>query len=137
MSAAEAGLARSRGGTRTEQLSILEVQRNQARDNVTSAEDAARNTLLSSIASVNDVVINSADDLFVDADEDTPKLILTSSNANLESSVETKRLLIQNIIDRHSVVSNQISIDTISELETMRENWSSLRTSKRPKRCFE
>jgi len=125
----EATLQKVLQGLRSEQLSILETQALQAEQNLDGALSAGKNTLLSAYASTDDAIARNADQLFINPDTDLPQIILTTTDAILETTAESDRLFIQDMLDRQQNVKNLLSNDDVllelevtkSELEFIKD----------------
>lgn len=105
LEAAEASLAKTQGGPRSEKLAVL-------RSNFESAQSSAVATLLSAYAAVDSAVRDSADQMFSNAEGTTPRLVFASSNAGRRNEVENLRVALGPVLSRQSLASASVSTDS-------------------------
>lgn len=115
---AEAQLSKMQGGTRSEQLRVLEAALTDAQSTHLTAEQGARNALLSAYATVNQSVIHSTDTLFKNASKYNPKVDFTVSDATLRNELSAERIDIRYILDRHEDATLTEPADISAEITT-------------------
>ncbi len=114
---AEAQLSKMQGGTRSEQLRVLEAALTDAQSTHLTAEQSARNALLGAYATVNQSVIHSTDTLFRNPSKYNPKVDFTVSDATLRNELSAERVDIRYILDRHEGATLTEPADINAEIQ--------------------
>ncbi len=109
----KAQLSKIKNGTRDEQLRVLEAAYTDAKAVYATAQNNARNTLLTTYATVNQNIIHGTDALFRNPSKYNPKIDFTLADADLRNKLSAERVDIRYILDRHANV-------TLSEIEDIR-----------------
>ncbi|MBL7045033.1 MAG: efflux RND transporter periplasmic adaptor subunit [Parcubacteria group bacterium] len=99
VASAEAALAKTLQGSRSEQISILELKLQQADDLLSEAKQATINTLRSEFATADDVVRNKIDQFISNPESENPKLTFVVTNSQLAIDIETGRSVLGNILE--------------------------------------
>jgi len=110
LEAAEAALEKTKGGPRSEKLAVLEAA-------FASAQSGAVNTLLSSYASVDSAVRDTADQMFSNPESGTPQLSFSSSNSQRRIKIENTRVTLGGVLERQKDSSESISTNSNLESE--------------------
>lgn len=120
---ARASLQKIEGGTRDEQLSILEITAANSKESYESAKIATVNDLISVYADIDDAIRRKADQTFSNPGGERPIFDLLTSDFQLVTQVESNRIEITKIINReslsHSIISTEI--DLAAEIATTKE----------------
>lgn len=119
--AADAALAKVRGGTRQEQLAVLDAGVTSAEDGYVTAVQSARNTLSSTYAAVSQAVINGTDTLFDISSRYNPRYLYTTKDLALTTTVENERMALWELLDREHSATTVTTADSalIDELSTV------------------
>lgn len=91
---AEASLAKTIQGSRSEQISILKLKLKQAEDLSNEAKQSTINTLRSEFATADDAILNKVDQFFSNPRSTDPQLSFTTTNSQLEIDIEFGRFAI-------------------------------------------
>jgi len=130
---ATAALTKVQGGTRSEQLAVLETNTKNATQALTEAQTAARNTLLSMYATSNATFEGGVDTMFDNADGANPRLVFGSRNSTALTKAEHERFLLQGIIERQvaaaNVVSNMNGDKVRAEIDTLEKEMAQMKTA--------
>ncbi len=113
---AKANLEKVKGASGAGELSVTS-----ARDAYLSAQSSGRNTVQNAYTTVNDAVARKADTMFSNANSNQPRFIPSTSNAQLVLSVESGRLMLQNILARHAKAGSapEYVDDLLEELKVL------------------
>jgi len=114
LEAAQANLTKGTGGVRNEDRTVLEISLANAEDSFNSAKTSIRNTLRSAYASVDDVIIGSADSLFSNPNSINPVFNLATSKSAVVTGLVQSRIQIQKILERQSETS--LTLETNEDL---------------------
>lgn len=125
LAGAEAGLQKTSGATREEQLAILETNKNSAENSLRNAHDTARNTLLSAYASIDDALRQKTDVMFNDPTGNA-RVILLIPDATLVGTLEASRRTLESIRKKQQTQSLQLS-ETKDMLPLLTEGNADLR----------
>ena len=109
---AEAALIKVQQGSRTEQLSILELKLHQASDLLEEAKQSTINTLKSEFATVDDVVRNKIDQFISNPEGNNPQLSFTTTDSQLEIDVESGRFVLESILQEWSNILDNVTTDS-------------------------
>lgn len=107
--ASKASLSKIQGGTREEQLAVLEA-------GFESAKASAVTSLLSAYAGVDSAVKDTADQMFTGIELGQANFSVLTSNQTRESDLENRRIALSPILSRQSSASKTITIS--SDLNT-------------------
>ena len=115
---ARANLQKTKGGTRDEQLSILEIIAENSKTSYKSAKISAVNDLISVYANVDDAIRRKADQTFSNPRGENPVFDLPTSDFQLVNTLESDRIKITHIINRQSTERGTLSseIDLVAEI---------------------
>jgi RND family efflux transporter MFP subunit len=113
--AARAALSKVSGSTRSEQLSILEINAQSARATVETSKQSAVNALLTAFAAIDDAIGKKTDVNFNNATSDSPEFIITTSSQQLAYEAESKRREIQGILNLN--LNTAKTLTTTSDLQ--------------------
>lgn len=102
-------------GVRDEQLSILTISRNSARDSLLNTEVSGNTSIQSAYATVDDAITSVADSMFSNPRSDKPVFTVTTSNSQLAIDLVSGRTKIEGMLKRQSAVQSGL---TGSALET-------------------
>lgn len=108
--ATKAALKKVQGGTRSEQLSILESA-------VGSAKGSAVNTLLSVYASIDSSINDTADQMFTGIETGQIQFTPSTSNQQREVDLEQRRGKLISVLNRQMSISSTISVTSDLERE--------------------
>ncbi len=130
---AEAQLSKVQGGTREEQLRILQSALTDAESAQLTAQQSARNALLSAYATVNQSILHGTDTLFRNPTRYNPKVDFIVSDSTLRDELSAERVDIRYILDRHEDaaltqpenISAEI-VTTITEIEKVKRFYDKL-----------
>jgi RND family efflux transporter MFP subunit len=106
---AVAQLNKVRGGSREEQLAILQTTLQNAKDSYQGGKTATVSTLLSAFATIDDAINHKADEMFVNGDTSSPKFMIQSADSGAVTEVEAGRVRAQGIVDRQSAIATTLS----------------------------
>ena len=122
--AAEAALVKVQQGSRTQQISILELKLQQADDLLEETKQATINTLRSEFATVDDAIRNKVDQFFNNPRSTDPQLSFTTIDFQLEVDIEFGRLAVGQMLSLWSNELNNITIegDLFVSLEDAKQN---------------
>jgi len=109
---AEAALAKTHQGSRSEQISILELKLQQADDLLEEAKQATINTLKSEFATVDDVVRNKIDQFISNPEGNNPQLSFTTTDSQLEIDIESGRFVLESTLQEWSNILNNVTTDS-------------------------
>lgn len=112
LEAAEAAFKKMRGGTRGEQLAILDAS-------LDSAEGSAVASLLSAYGNVDSAIEDTADQMFSGIEIGSPQFAIPTSNQKRELDIEQKRSLMTATLSRESEASRTISKDSDLKAELL------------------
>lgn len=120
LDAAEANLAKTTGGVRSEQQAILEANVVNATAALEAARSAASNAVLSAYASVDSGIRGTTDKMFTNPGTNGSRFNVLSSDSRLTSEVESTRDVITQYLARQESVSNSLSSssDLAAEIAT-------------------
>ena len=120
---AEAQLKKLEGGTREEQLAILELTRDGAAQSFNNTKISTVSSLLSVYATINDAILQKADQMFSNPRTNNPNFSVVTSDSQLQNTLELKRLEINVIIERQKDKQNTLSEDDdlSKEIDTVRD----------------
>ncbi len=125
LSQAQASLNKVAGGTRDEQLAVLEANTESAREALAEARVSAANTLLSAYAATDSALSGGVDAMFTDPDGPNPSLAFDSTRGAQANEVEHERFLLQSVVERHAEADaavNTLAADAlITEIATVEE----------------
>jgi len=107
---AQANLNKVSGGTRDEQLAVLNATTRNATQALEEAEVSVRNTLLSAYTATDSIFAGGVDAMFSDADGANPKLSFVSTKNSQSIAAEHGRFVLQAIIDRHVQATARVGI---------------------------
>ena len=110
LEAAEASLAKTQGGPRSEKIAILEAA-------YESAQSASVTTLLSAYGTVDSAVRDTTDQMFSNPEGNAPTLIFSSSNQQRRTDTANQRVSLNSILDRQSNISTSLSSGSDLEVE--------------------
>ncbi|MBI5456639.1 HlyD family efflux transporter periplasmic adaptor subunit [Candidatus Kaiserbacteria bacterium] len=121
--AAKASLQKVEGGTRAEQLAILESA-------LASAKGSAVTALLTAYASVDSAVNDTADQMFTGVELGNIQFTPSTSNQAREADLETRRGKLTLTLDRQEEASKSVSVssDLSRELQLAEEEVREVRT---------
>ena len=114
---ARANLQKIQGGTRDEQLSILEITAENNKASYESAKISAVNDLISVYADIDDAIRRKADQTFSNPRSENPVFNLPTSDFQLVNNLESDRIEIARIIDRQSAERSTVSTEIDLEAE--------------------
>ncbi len=126
---AQAMYQKALAGTRSEQLSILQISKDNANEGLSGAISTAQTGLLSAYATVDSAIFQSTDPMFVNPRSPSPHFNIPTSDSSLVTRIENERGAMANILTRQDSMSGKtISADaipgeinlTISELQTVK-----------------
>lgn len=126
---AQAMYQKALAGTRSEQLSILQITRDNANESLSGAQSSAQTSLLSAYAAVDSAILQSTDPLFINPRSASPHFNISTSDSSLTTRIENQRTGLTDILAREDTMSGKtISNDsltgeigtTISELQTLK-----------------
>lgn len=123
LEAAKASLEKTQKGLRSEKLAVLETA-------FESSESGAVTALLSAYGAIDSAVRNTADQVFSNPESQAPRLNFSSSNNQRRNDLENERVLLNLILDRQSVISLDLSVesDLEEELTVTEEELRQVRT---------
>lgn len=121
--AAKASLSKVQGGTRNEQLAVLEA-------GYESAKGGAVTTLLSAYASVDSAVKDTADQMFSGIELGQVQFTVLTSNQTRENDLESRRSALSPILVRQAGTSKNLnaSVDLNAELDRTEKEVRDART---------
>ena len=108
--AAQAAADKVKGGTRSEQLSILQSASE-------AAKSTAVNSLLSAYATIDSAVRSTADPIFSNPESATPHFSVTTPNTQFALNSENKRLMMGPVLAREKKMTTSISASSDLESE--------------------
>lgn len=94
MESAEAGLIKTQQGSRSEQISILELKLKQASDILGEAKQSTINTLRSESGTADDVIHNKVDQFFSNPKSTNPQLSFVTIDSQLKIDIEFQRFAV-------------------------------------------
>ncbi len=106
---ARAQLDKTTKGSRDEELTVLEITRDDARKSLSSERRQAVNIILSAFAKAEDAVIRTSDQLMSNPDTTNPSFIVTTSEAQLELDIENDRVQLQERLAEMKTRRNALS----------------------------
>lgn len=109
LDAAQANLAKTTGGVRTEQKSTLEVNVTTATAGLESARSSALNTLLSAYASMDSGIRGTTDKMFTNPGSVNSQFNILSSDSRLTIQVESGRDTLTKYLAREAAISNSLT----------------------------
>ncbi len=109
LDAAQANLAKTTGGVRTEQKSILEANVTTATAALESARSTALNTLLSAYASVDSGIRGTTDKMFTNPGSTNAHFNIETSDSRLTIEVENTRDILSQYLAREASISNSLT----------------------------
>lgn len=109
LDAAQANLAKTTGGVRTEQKAILQTNVTNAASALDASRSAAVNALLSAYASVDSGIHGTTDKMFTNPDLSTGRFNVETSDARLIVEVENARQTIGGYLARESAASESLT----------------------------
>lgn len=115
--AAGASLTKIQGGTREEQMKILQASVLSAEDGTRSAEASARNALTSAYGSTEQAVLYGSDTLLYNATEYNPRPKFTVYDTTLKNDISALRVDIRKILARQHTAMGTTNSDVISEID--------------------
>lgn len=120
---AEAALDKAKIGA-----TITGIGLGSAQDNLNSAVTSAKNTILSTYATIDDAVNKKADSVFSNSTSPQPKFLVLSSNSQLVLDAENKRIQIQSVLVRENkaVIPNDAQ-SALQELENLSRDIAQVR----------
>lgn len=115
---ANAGLSKTKRGTREEQQSILGTNVSSAQSSLLSAKESAMTSLHTAYSTVDDAIHQKSDDMFDNPDSNVPHFSVPTTETQLATLAENTRLSIGAILKRQSAkgVSLSASEDLSAEL---------------------
>lgn len=120
---AEAALDKAKTG-----VTVTGIGLGSAQDSLAAAETSARNTILSTYATLDDAVHKKADEVFSNADSSQPHFIVSTSNSQLALNAESKRLAIQTIFTREEkALTPTDATSALEELQSLSKDVSEVR----------
>jgi multidrug efflux pump subunit AcrA (membrane-fusion protein) len=122
LEAAKASFEKTQGGPRSEKIAVLQSAFN-------NAQSGAVATLLSSYASIDSAIRDTADQVFSNSEGNAPQLTFTSSNSQRRIELVNERVMLGEILNRQSTVSSSVSTnsDLILELSKTEEELRQVR----------
>jgi multidrug efflux pump subunit AcrA (membrane-fusion protein) len=126
---AEATLTKTQQGSRTEQISILELKLQQADDLLEEAKQSTINTLESEFSTADDVVRNKIDQFFSNPSSTNPQISFTTTNSQLKIDLESGRIVLGIVLeDWDNELNNLTSEDDLfSFLDKADENLTTIK----------
>lgn len=97
---ADAAYKKALNGTRSEQLSILEITKNNAVESLQSAEASARTSLSTAYASVDSAILQSSDAVFSNPRGTNPQFTVQTSDSSLATQLGNDRVAMGTILGR-------------------------------------
>lgn len=127
---AQAGLAKTRRGSRGEQQSILGTNVSSAESNLATAKEAAVTALTSAYATVEDAVQRKTDSMFSGAETGNARFLVPTSETQLALQAESQRVALTPILARQSekVQTLTTTEDLIQELKRTEGELGAVRT---------
>lgn len=107
--AAKAALAKVTRGARDEQLAILRATFESAESSLATGKTSAVNTLLSAYATADEAIRRKADQVFSNPDTSAPKFLVTSTDSQLPTDLESERVRIGVFLKRQDAASSALS----------------------------
>ena len=108
LDAALAAASKVSGGTREEQLSILETTLASTEESLLSARNSSVTSLLASFSTVDDAIRGKTDQLFSNPTSN-PDFTITTSDSSLVSDIENTRRLIETIRSKQTARAKTLS----------------------------
>lgn len=112
VSQAEASLAKVKKGARDEQLAVLGISAESAETTLRTAKQQAVNTVLSSYATGEDVVLRTTDKLVSNPTSASPTFILATSDSQLSTNIANARLTIEGRLSNATAIKDSLRADT-------------------------
>lgn len=112
VSQAEASLAKVKKGARDEQLAVLGISAESAETSLKTAKQQAVNTVLSSFAAAEDVVLRTTDKLLSNPTSASPTFILATSDAQLSTNIANARLNIEGRLANTTAIKDSLRADS-------------------------
>lgn len=109
---AEASVAKIKKGARDEQLSILGIGAGNAESTLQTAKQQGVTTVLSSLTSVEDVILRSTDQLISNPDTANPQFVVLTSDSQLTTDIANKRTVIENKLSSFAGIKSILSINS-------------------------
>ena len=97
--AAEAALNKALGGTREEQLAILETKAFNAADSLSKTQTSSINTVKDAVEKVDDIIHGKIDLLFDYPETNSPNLKVEYSDSQIVQDLESNRIVLRDLFD--------------------------------------
>ncbi len=117
------------GGARSEQITILELSQESAKNSIATTQSAAVGTILSAYATIDDAVNKRTDSIFSQPSSDTPSFSVLTSNSKSAIEAQNLRRSLLAILAENAQSARSITADSrLLEIITKTEN--DLRTTR-------